>query len=246
MSAARTPPRFHVPALPEDGTAVLPESAAQHARSVLRLRPGAAVRLFDGAGREHAAVLEAVSAREVRARLAERVAPRDESPLAVSLAFAPLKGERLEWALQKAVELGVASLRPMLTLRTEAAARPALHGARHERWARVCSAAAEQCGRAVVPPLLPALTFEALLREPWGGARLLFSERPGATPLRSLPRPERVLALVGPEGGWDDGELAAARDAGLACVALGPRVLRAETASIVALGALQTLWGDLG
>lgn len=241
----RTPPRFHVPDLPAAGEVSLPDDGAQHARVVLRLRPGAALRLFDGAGREHAGRLTAVSAREVRARLDERVAPRAESPLAVTLALAPLKGERLEWALQKAVELGVAALRPVVTTRTDPSARPALRGARQERWKRVCVAAAEQCGRAVVPPLLPALTFEALLREPWDGARLLFCERPDAAPLARLPRPGRVLALVGPEGGWDDAELHAARESGCACVGLGPRILRAETASVVALAALQALWGDL-
>ncbi len=246
MSAdERTPPRFHVPELPLGGELSLPDDGAQHARVVLRLKPGAAVRLFDGAGREHAGLLTAVSTREVRARLDERLPPRAESPLAVTLALAPLKGERLEWALQKAVELGVAALRPVVTTRTDASARPALRGARHERWGRVCIAAAEQCGRAFVPPLLPALTFDALLREPWDGARLLFCERGGVAPLSTLPRAARVLAVVGPEGGWADAEMQAARAAGFTCVGLGPRILRAETAAVVALAALQALWGDL-
>lgn len=238
-------PRFHVPGLPHAGDVALPDDAAHHARSVLRLRPGAAVRLFDGQGREHAAELCALSAREVRARLGEAVTARPESPLRLTLALAALKGDRFEWALQKAVELGVHELRPVLTARTDAAARPALHGARHERWRRVIVGACEQCGRAHVPDLAATSTLEDLLRQSFDGTRLLFCERPGQAALHEIPRAARVLALVGPEGGWDDAELDAARGAGFLSVGLGPRVLRAETAAVAALAALQALWGDL-
>lgn len=238
-------PRFHCPGLPDDGEVVLPDDAAHHARTVLRLRVGDPVRLFDGRGREVSAELRAVSAREVRARMGTAVTARPESPLWLALALAPLKGDRFEWALQKAVELGVTELHPVLTARTDSAARPALRGARHERWQRVIAGACEQSGRACVPALAPACTLDELLRRPFEGTRLLFCERPGQTALASLPRATRVLALVGPEGGWEDAELQAARDAGFVCVGLGPRVLRAETAAIAAAAALQTLWGDL-
>jgi 16S rRNA (uracil1498-N3)-methyltransferase len=239
-------PRLYCPGAACDARVALPPDAAHHARVVLRLRPGAPVRLFDGAGHEYAATLETLTPREARARVTAEVAPRPESPLPVTLALAALKGDRMEWALQKAVELGVADLRPLVTLRTDSAARPALQGARHERWTRVTVSAAEQCGRAVVPAVAPAVTLEALLAERFLGLRLLFCERAGQASPAALPRPERVLALVGPEGGWDDAEIEAARAAGCIAVGLGPRVLRAETAVVAALTALQVLWGDLG
>lgn len=239
-------PRLYCPGVLPNAAVSLPADAAHHARVVLRLRPGAPVRLFDGAGREYEATLEALSPREARARVSGEVTPRPESPLHVTLALAALKGDRMEWALQKAVELGVTALRPIVTARTDSAARPALQGARHERWARVAISAAEQCGRAVVPPVAPAVTLGALLAERFDGQRLLFCERPGQPSLATLPRPTHVLALIGPEGGWDDVEIDAARAAGIAAVGLGPRILRAETASVSALTALQVLWGDLG
>lgn len=239
-------PRLHCPAAAPDVELALPADAAHHARAVLRLRPGDALRVFDGHGREYEAALVALSTREVRARVGAAVAARPESPLHVTLALAALKGDRMEWALQKAVELGVAELRPLVSARTDSAARPALHGARHERWARVAVSAAEQCGRAVVPRVAPAVTLRALLDEGIDGARLLFCERPAQPPLAALPRATRVTALVGPEGGWDDAEIDAARDAGFTPVGLGPRILRAETACVAALTALQVLWGDLG
>lgn len=238
-------PRLYCPGVGPDLELTLPAEAAHHARVVLRLRPGAPLRLFDGAGREYEAVLEALSPREARARVVAEVAPRPESALHVTLALAPLKGDRMEWALQKAVELGAGALRPVVTARTDSAARPALQGARHERWLRVAISAAEQCGRAVVPPVAHAVPLDAFLGERFDALRVLFCERPEQPSLATLPRAPRVVALIGPEGGWDDGEIDAARAAGFAPVGLGPRVLRAETAAVAALTALQVLWGDL-
>jgi 16S rRNA (uracil1498-N3)-methyltransferase len=133
----------------------LREHSAHHAREVLRLRSGASVRVFDGSGHEFEAVLDAVSRREVTARLAGAVAARPESPLRITLALSPLKGDRMELVIQKATELGVAAIRPVVSARTDAAARPALKGSRQERWDKVASGAAEQCGRALVPDVAP-------------------------------------------------------------------------------------------
>ena len=129
----------------------LPDHVAHHAREVLRLRAGAEVHVFDGAGHEWHAVLDEVSRRIVSARMLQAVAARAESPLRLVLAMAALKGDRMELVLQKATELGVAEIWPVVTFRTDAAARPALEGSRAERWERVASGAAEQCGRATVP-----------------------------------------------------------------------------------------------
>jgi 16S rRNA (uracil1498-N3)-methyltransferase len=151
----------------------------------------------------------------------------------------------MEWVVQKATELGVASMRPLVTVRTDSAARPALTGTRQERWDKVASGAAEQCGRAVGPPIAPTCRLEQLLAEPFDGARLLFNEAGGAA-LRTLPMPTSVQVLVGPPGGWDPLELERAATAGFLPVSLGPRILRTETAAIAAIAALQALWSDLG
>jgi 16S rRNA (uracil1498-N3)-methyltransferase len=149
---------------------------------------------------------------------------------------------------QKATELGVAAIRPVVTARTDAAARPALEGSRQERWDKVASGAAEQCGRAVVPDVAPACTLAQFLAEPPDGAlRLLFDETPGQPPLSMLGRPAAsVVALVGPAGGLEPHEIERLQSAGFRRVGLGPRILRAETAAIALVAGLQILWGDLG
>ena len=241
-------PRFHVPEAAPGARVSLPEHSAHHAREVLRLRSGAEVHLFDGAGQEFEATLDVVRRDEVSARLGGLVPARPESPLPLTLALSPLKGDRMELVIQKATELGVTAIRPVITARTDAAARPALKGSRQERWDKVASGAAEQCGRAVVPDVAPACTLAQFLAEPSDGAlRLLFDETPGQPRLSSLPRPDgSVLALVGPAGGWERHEIERLQEAGFQRVSLGPRVLRAETAAIALVAALQLLWGDLG
>jgi 16S rRNA (uracil1498-N3)-methyltransferase len=243
-----TTPRFHVAAAAPGARLVLPEHAAHHAREVLRLRPGAAVRVFDGRGAEFEAMIETVSRRIVEVRLAHAVAARPESPLHLSLALSPLKGDRMELVIQKATELGVSSIQPVVTARTDAVARPALRGTRQERWSRVASGAAEQCGRAVVPPVEATTTLAAFLAGLSTGRRLLLLETGGLPSLASLepPRAEnRACLLLGPAGGWDDAEVQAASRAGFVAVGLGPRILRAETAAISAVAIVQALWGDL-
>jgi 16S rRNA (uracil1498-N3)-methyltransferase len=238
--------RFHVPEAAPGARLRLPEHSAHHAREVLRLRPGATVRVFDGRGAEFEARLDSVTRGEVLARVVAPAAPRPESPLRLVLAVATLKGDRMETVIQKAIELGVAEVWPVVTARTDAVGRPALHGSRQERWDKVASGAAEQCGRAVVPAVAPTVTLEGLLARAFDGARLLFLETPGLPSVRSLPPRPAVLALVGPAGGWEEWEAARLAGAGFAPVSLGPRILRAETAAIAATAALQLLWGDLG
>ncbi len=178
--------RFHVPSAAPGARVELPEHTAHHAREVLRLRAGAAVRVFDGAGSEFEAVLDEVSRRTVSARLGHAAVPRPESPLRLVLAVSPLKGDRMELVVQKATELGVAEIWPVVTFRTDAAARPALQGSRGERWERVASGAAEQCGRAVVPHVPPTTTLDGLLARPFDGARAVLLETPGHPALAAL------------------------------------------------------------
>ena len=239
-------PRFHVPEAAPGARIELPEHAAHHAREVLRLRAGAPVRIFDGAGNEFEGVLESVTRKGVLARLAGAIAARPESPLRVVLAVSALKGDRMELVIQKATELGVAEVWPVVTARTDAAARPSLQGSRSERWSKVAAGAAEQCGRAVVPDVAPTRPLSAILALPFDGTRLVFVEQGAVHALGALERDRSVLALVGPAGGWDRAELEQTLAAGFRATSLGPRTLRSETAAVAAVTALQLLWGDLG
>jgi 16S rRNA (uracil1498-N3)-methyltransferase len=204
--------------------------------------------VFDGAGHEWDAVLDEVSRRTVSARLLHAVAPRPESPLRLVLAMAALKGDRMELVLQKATELGVAEIWPVVTFRTDAAARPALQGSRSERWERVVSGAAEQCGRAVVPRLAPTARLVEMIERTFDGRRVALFETPGHSPLASLAlaAPSALLLLVGPAGGFEPAEAESLHAAGFIPASLGPRILRAETAALAALAIAQATWGDLG
>lgn len=238
--------RFHVPAAAPGARITLPDHAAHHAREVLRLRSGAAVQVFDGRGNEYAAILEEVSRARVNARLGAPVEAGPESPLRLVLALSPLKGDRMELAIQKATELGVTEIWPVVTIRTDAVARPALQGSRQERWEKVASGAAEQCGRSVVPEIAATVSLEALCARPFAGERFVLLEAGAEAGLRTFARSDAALVLVGPAGGWDPSETTRLRAAGFAPVSLGPRILRAETAAVTAVAVLQALWGDLG
>jgi 16S rRNA (uracil1498-N3)-methyltransferase len=240
-------PRFHVAAAAPGARLTLPEHAAHHAREVLRLRAGAEIRVFDGRGSEFLATLETVTRRSVEARLAGAVPPRPESPLRLILALSPLKGDRMELVIQKATELGVAEFQPVVTARTDAVARPALRGSRQERWDKVASGAAEQSGRAVVPRIAPTTTLDRFLDRCEVGLKVLLLETPGVPPLAQLAAdvPAIVTLLLGPAGGWEPAEAGRIEGSGFVAASLGPRVLRAETAAITAVGIAQSLWGDL-
>jgi 16S rRNA (uracil1498-N3)-methyltransferase len=224
----------------------LPEHTAHHAREVLRLRKGAPVLVFDGKGAEYTATLEVVSRRRVSARLGAPVETRAESPLHLVLALSALRGDRMEVVIQKATELGVTEIWPVVTARTDAAARPALRGSRRQRWTRVVSGATEQCGRATVPHLERTTTLEGSLATPFEGTKVFLLETGEPPPLARLEAPESLLVLVGPPGGFEPSEIRQLTDAGFAPVSLGPRILRSETAAIAAVALAQALWGDLG
>lgn len=240
-------PRFCLPGAASGARLPLPENAAHHAKDVLRLRPGAEVRVFDGAGCEFHATIDEVSKRRVGVRVAAPSEPRAESALRLVLAISALRGDRMELVIQKAVELGVVAIRPFVSARTDSAARPALRGARRERWEKVAVGATEQCGRAVVPSVSAARPLRELLARPCAGPRLLLAERGPVAPLEEADaaRPSAAELFVGPPGGFEDQELDLARHSGCRLVGLGPRILRTETAAIAALAILQARWGDL-
>jgi 16S rRNA (uracil1498-N3)-methyltransferase len=241
--------------LPAPGRVTLSHEETRHLRDVLRLRAGDEVHVFDGEGREFACIVrEAGGRREGAALEVIRPAepPSPEPPLFLSLAVALLKGEKFDLVVQKAVELGVGLVKPLLTKRTDVRLRDEYDAAKRvERWQRLALEAAKQCGRARVPDVTPPQPFETFVNADPGAdiLRVMFAEH-GGSPLASLVKgvdghASGVAALVGPEGGWEDEEVERAREHGWIIVTLGGRTLRAETAAITACALLQNLFGDL-
>ncbi len=242
-----TPRIFISPPLASGRRVLLEGAAAQHVR-VLRLRPGDSLAVFDGTGGEYAAELLHVDRRRVEVLLHCHRSVEAESPLKLTLVQAVSKGERMDWTVQKAVELGISRLLPVFTRRSIVR----LEGQRLEKrmthWRGVMRSACEQCGRNCVPELLSAVPLTAAWAQlDDGGLRLVLDPR-GGRRLRQLADGSAGVAslLVGPEGGLTDEELEAAAGHGFKSLLLGPRVLRTETAGIAALAALQALCGDLG
>jgi 16S rRNA (uracil1498-N3)-methyltransferase len=221
---------------------------ARHLGRVLRLHAGAVVDATDGAGHLYTVRLGALEAAGGWGTIEARAEPACESPCAITLAQGILKGDRMSWLVHKATELGVARVLPTTTARV--VARPAPGATVHRRWQRIAREAVKQCGRVVVPPVERPRPFAEVVREVAGhDAALLCWEGGGVALDEALPppcRPARLLLLVGPEGGFTPEEVALAERAGASLVSLGPRVLRAESAGLVAVAVCQYRFGDLG
>jgi len=226
----------------------LPPPQAHHALRVLRLAAGDAVTLFNGDGSEYAAVLERVKQGSVSAKVLDRRLVERESALGVTLGQALSSGERMDFTVQKAVELGVAAVQPLAAGRSVVRLSAERADKRLSHWRSVAIAACEQCGRNRVPAIAPVAALGSWLAQGAGrgdGALRLLLSLGAVTRLRDVPRPAAaVILLAGPEGGFTPEEDAAARRGGFLPVRLGPRVLRTETAAVAALAAMQALWGD--
>lgn len=216
---------------------------ARHLREVLRLTSGDEVQVFDGAGREFRAVVAQARREFAELEMLDEIDPlKPESPLQMTLAVALLKGEKFDLVVQKGTELGVNRFIPLVTRYADIRLRDEADAAKRvTRWQRIALEAAKQCGRAVVPEISLPVAFTLVINE---GRCFMFSERDGA-PLETNLSIKGVTAIVGSEGGWSDEELNEARAAGAPIVTLGGRVLRAETAAIVATVLLQHSYGDL-
>ncbi len=246
------PPRSFAP----DGAAVvLSAEESRHLRDVLRLRAGDEAFVFDGEGREFACVVTEAGGRGSQARLEVRgrAEPRSpESVLRLTLGVALLKGEKFDLVVQKATELGVSRIVPVVSRRADVRLRDERDAAsRVERWRRLALEAAKQSGRARVPSVETPTVLEKFLDDEATAVetRLMFAERGGMS-LREFvnvneSRPASVAALVGPEGGWEAEEVSQAAERGWAIITLGGRTLRAETAAIAVAALLQHLFGDM-
>lgn len=239
--------RFYVP--PNDfraAAAVLGADETRHLRDVLRLRAGDEVRVFDGRGREFAAVVETIGKKETILRVAAEVAPAaPASNLDLTLAVALLKGEKFDFVVQKAVELGVGEIVPIATRRADVKLKSAADFAKKcERLERIALEACKQSGRADLMPIGDLENFEEFIERRASERVALFAER-GGEKFEAIAAGAKLTAVVGPEGGWEDAEIDFARRRGAQIITLGGRVLRAETAAVAVAAVLQHRFGDL-
>ena len=237
-------PRFFIDGA-ADGRAYIAGADALHIAKALRMRPGEALTLCDGKGTDFEGVLETVTDRQVTVRITASRPSQAEPTLAVTLYQGLPKGDKMDWIVQKAVELGVTAVVPVATRRSVAR----LEGKadkKQERWQRIAAEAAGQCGRGILPAVERPLSWNQALSRLSGEPALVFYEG-GGRPLRELvtPSTRRLSVFVGPEGGFDPEEIDAIRRQGGGVATLGPRILRCETAPLAALTLLMHLSGNM-
>lgn len=233
-------------ALPVPGRTSLEGAAAAHVTRVLRLRTGQALTLFNGDGWDCRGTIVAQCSGRVEVELATRCAGLPEPPLALTLLQGVARGERMDLVIQKATELGVARIVPVLAGRSVVRLDDRQAQRKLEHWQSIAIAACEQCGRSRLPAVEPPCGLAAALAALSGSACRLLLARGAPLPLQALATGTVAASLlVGPEGGLTDDELALAGQAGFEPRSLGPRVLRTETAAIVAVAVLQAAAGDL-
>ena len=249
MTNAKPLRRIYFPdEIPEHGRCRLPPGQAHHVVHVLRLKPGDSITVFDGHGNEYEAVIDRIEKAGVALNVGARQAVARESPLAVTLAQGISAGERMDYTIQKVVELGIAAIQPLETSRSVVRLDGARAQKRLAHWQSIVIAACEQCGRNRVPQVAPVMMLRDWLGQMMHrtGPCLRVTLAPQAQiALRELPRPPGpVVLLCGPEGGLAPEERQDAERARFIPARLGPRVLRTETAAVAALAAMQALWGD--
>lgn len=244
--------RFFAPALdPGDEFVDLPRDEAEHLTRVLRLGVDDRVAVFDGRGHEFLARVTAAQRTTVRVQVLSRIDPAPEPHVAITLAQAVLKADKMDDVVRDAVMMGVSAMQPVVTKRSEFTVAGLMRSAKLDRWKRVALASVKQSRRAVLPEIRTPLTLEALLSDPAPGLGIMLMEpdaAAGVEPVSALRQdrsPSDALILVGPEGGWVEAEWGAARERGVRLVTLGHRTLRADAVPIAAISVLQFLWGDL-
>lgn len=252
--------RFY--ALPDDinGSLVtLSTHETHHLIHVLRMTPGEKAFVFDGCGREFKCIFRRVESDRAQLEIAGTLSDVIESPLQLTLAQALVKGDKFDFIIQKATELGVSSIVPLITRYGDVRLDDRQKTKRVERWRRISLEAMKQCGRRrLVEITMPQTLREFIAARETSSmngavpeipqAHLLFNERGGMAiteALKGLSSRTAIIALIGPEGGWSEDELEASRDGGCRSVSLGPRILRTETASVVAITLIQHSLGDL-
>ena len=221
-----------------------------HLRKVLCLRPGDRVTLFDGEGWEYEGMIQSYNAQVGEIKILKSYQPERESSIHVTLAQAVGKGDKMDWLVEKATELGVGAIMPFLSERTVPKLDREKMEKRLARWKKIAIGAAEQSGRTRIPEFLDLRDFGQIVRDPWPGKlKILFWEQEHLQNLSQVqeeaPHPDSLLLLIGPEGGFSAKEASDALRRGFKTVSLGKRTLRTETAALAALSIVQFLWGDM-
>ncbi|GAA0855780.1 16S rRNA (uracil(1498)-N(3))-methyltransferase [Aliiglaciecola litoralis] len=241
----RIPRIYHPDLLIVDQTVDLTADAANHLASVLRLSDGHPIVLFNGDGNEYTAELTEVKKRSVTAMVDAKLELSVESPLPIHLGQGVSRGDRMDFAIQKAVELGVTEITPLLTDRCGVKLSKERWEKKHHQWFKLIVAACEQCGRNRLPKLNPCLPINEWVAQSTKQMRLTLHPQ-AAKSIKHLSLPmSGVRLLIGPEGGFTDAEVYATEEAGFQTVQMGPRVLRTETAAMAAIAVLQAIHGDL-
>jgi 16S rRNA (uracil1498-N3)-methyltransferase len=239
-------PRFFVPeTLAVDALIQLPANAAIHASRALRMKRGDTAALFNGDGMDYTCELVSMSKNEVIAKILSAQENRNESPLHITLAQAISTGDRMDFTIQKAVELGVNLIQPIASQRSVVKLSGSRAEKRLEHWQNVVISACEQCGRAIIPTILPVTSLPQWLSQTAPDALRLLLSPDASQSLGSLPKPTKPIhLLIGAEGGLSPEEVSLAHNHGYTPIRLGKRILRTETAALTAIASIQTLWGD--
>ncbi|MDI3324658.1 16S rRNA (uracil(1498)-N(3))-methyltransferase [Pontibacterium granulatum] len=221
----------------------LSDAVVQHVCRALRMRVGDPIVLFNGDGNEYHAQLESVEKRRASVRILKVTQPAVESPLQIRIGQSLSRGERMDYAVQKATEMGMQRMFPLFSERCEVKLNNERQDKRIRHWQQVAISACEQSGRCAVPTINAPQTLEQWVQQEDAELKLVLHHHT-ATPLGAFTPPQSVALLIGPEGGLTEEEVELARDHGFQPVAFGPRVMRTETAPVAALALLQHLWGD--
>ncbi len=235
---------FAPPARLFDSRIILDAEESHHLARVLRLLPGATVFAFDGNSAEYECEVARVSKEATELNVIARLSNEVESPLSLTLAQALVKGDKFDWVVQKATELGVTRIVPLVTEHSEFRKAEGRE-LRLQRWRRIALEATKQCGRRKLIEMAEAQSFQQFCEAETDGLRLIFSERGGKT-LAEVARSNAVTLTIGPEGGWSESELRFAETQGFLPIHLGNRILRTETAAVTAVSLAQYLFGDFG
>jgi 16S rRNA (uracil1498-N3)-methyltransferase len=242
----RTPRIFTDSPLATGGQCELDDNAAQHVGRVLRMQAGQALVLFNGDGKDYTATITESGKKRVAVAVEDAEQNLTESNLEIVLGQALSKGDRMDYAVQKAVEMGVTRIVPLSTERCDVKLKGDREDKRLRHWRQIAISAAEQCGRARVPEIHPVMALPDWFSHTGDcDLRLVLHHRTEQS-LGSLAQPSRVALMIGPEGGLSQDEIIAVEASGFMPVALGPRVLRTETAPVAVIALCQWLWGDFG
>ena len=244
--------RFFVPRENIQGKhGIIEGQELEHLRKVLRLGPGEQIALIDDSGWEHQAVIRSFTAASGEVEIIESHQVERESALEITLALGLTKGDKMDLVVEKATELGVQNLIPFISAYTVPKLDAGKSEKRAERWQKISLSAAKQCGRTRIPAIRAICQFKELAQQPFNDSvKLLFWEKGSGHTLKDVraaaPMVRSVVLVIGPEGGFSEGEANLALENGFQLLRLGPRILRAETAAVTAVSVGQFLWGDLG